>query len=213
VHLVREADGPPDGALVLLHGRGADERDLLGVLDVLDPERRLVGLTPGAPLHLPPGGRHWYVVPRVGFPDHDTFHASLDGLCGFLDEWLAERGIPWERTVVGGFSMGAVMTYAVTLGAGRPAPAGALALSGFIPTVEGWSAGVEGRRGLPVAIAHGRADPIIAVDFARAAHTRLDEAGLAVRLWETDAGHTIDAAIVGDLAAWTDARIPTTASP
>jgi phospholipase/carboxylesterase len=210
VHEVREADGTPEGALVLLHGRGADEHDLVGLLDVLDPERRLVGLTPGAPLRLPPGGRHWYVVPRVGFPDHDTFHASLDGLTAFLDGWLAERGVPWERTVLGGFSMGAVMTYAVALGPGRPAPAGALAMSGFIPTVDGWSADLERRRGLPVAITHGRTDPIIAVDFARRARERLQAAGLDVRWWETDVGHTIDPAIVGDLVAWL-ASLPTAA--
>ena len=55
-----------------MHGRGADEHDLAPFLDLLDPQHRLVGLTPGGPLFLPPGGRHWYVVPRVGFPDPDA---------------------------------------------------------------------------------------------------------------------------------------------
>ena len=68
-HQIRPAAGEPRGALVLLHGRGADEHDLLPFLDLLDPQRRLVGVTPGGPLFLPPGGRHWYVVPRVGYPD------------------------------------------------------------------------------------------------------------------------------------------------
>ena len=75
-HRIRPAAGEPRGALVLLHGRGADENDLYPLLDLIDPKRRLVGLTPGGPLSLPPGGRHWYLVPRVGYPDHDTFHAS-----------------------------------------------------------------------------------------------------------------------------------------
>ena len=79
----------PDGALILLHGRGADEHDLVPVLDVLDPERRLVGLTPGAPLPGPGGGRWWYHVPRVGFPDPATFHSAYPLLTGFLDGWLA----------------------------------------------------------------------------------------------------------------------------
>ena len=51
---VREADGTPEGALVLLHGRGADELDLFPLLDYFDPERRLVAATPRAPLALPP---------------------------------------------------------------------------------------------------------------------------------------------------------------
>ena len=50
------AAGEPEGALVLLHGRGADEHDLFPLLDLLDPERRLLGITPGGPLALPPGG-------------------------------------------------------------------------------------------------------------------------------------------------------------
>ena len=132
VHLLRESAGEPAGALVLLHGRGADEHDLVPVLDALDPERRLVGLTPGAPLPGPGGGRWWYQVPRVGYPDPETFHASYARLTGFLDDWLAERGMGWERTIIGGFSMGCVMSYAVGLGPGRPSPAGILALSGFI---------------------------------------------------------------------------------
>ena len=56
---VRPAAGEAEGALVLLHGRGADELDLFPLLDLFDPERRLVGATPRAPLALPPGGWHW----------------------------------------------------------------------------------------------------------------------------------------------------------
>jgi phospholipase/carboxylesterase len=74
VHVVREAAGAPEGALVLLHGRGADEHDLVPVLDVLDPERRLVGLTPGAPLTPPQGGRWWYHVSDIPIPTASTPH-------------------------------------------------------------------------------------------------------------------------------------------
>jgi predicted esterase len=52
-HRVRPPVGEPEGALVLLHGRGADEHDLYPLLDALDPERRLLGVTPGGPLSLP----------------------------------------------------------------------------------------------------------------------------------------------------------------
>ena len=64
----RPATGEAQGALVLFHGRGADEDDLFPLLDVLDPPRRFDGYTPRGPLSLPPGGAHWYVVPEVGFP-------------------------------------------------------------------------------------------------------------------------------------------------
>jgi phospholipase/carboxylesterase len=190
VHLIREPAGEPQGALVLNHGRGSDERDLYGLLDELDPERRLLGVTTGAPLtNVPPGGRHWYLVPRVGYPDHDTFHSSYGLLTEFLDGFLGERGIGWERTVIGGFSMGAVMSYSVALGPGRPVPGGLLAFSGFIPTVDGWQPDLAGREQLPVLIHHGANDPIIPVEFGRRARELLDAGGLAPEYVETDAGH------------------------
>jgi phospholipase/carboxylesterase len=180
----------PRGALILNHGRGTDEHDLHGLLDELDPDRRLLGVTPGAPLtDVPPGGRHWYLVPRVGYPDPRTFAESYSLLAGFVDGLLSDRGIEWDRTVIGGFSMGAVMSYAVALGEGRPSPAGVVALSGFVPTVEGWRAELGARHGLPVLIHHGRNDPIIEVRFARQANELLTDGGLDVEYLETEAGH------------------------
>jgi phospholipase/carboxylesterase len=206
IHLVREAAGEPEGTLVLLHGRGVDERDLFPLLDVFDSRRRLTGITVGAPLRLPPGpGKHWYVVERVGFPDPETFQATYAELTRFLDEELA---LDWSRTVIGGFSMGAVMSYAVGLGPERPVPAGVLATSGFIPTVEGWEPDLESRPHLPVAIAHGSADPVISVEFARAARDRLQAPGLPVLYRESDGmGHTIDPRMVPELAEWVQARV------
>jgi phospholipase/carboxylesterase len=197
VHLLREPTAEAEGALILNHGRGTDERDLFGLLDQLDPERRLLGVTTGAPLtNVPPGGRHWYLVPRVGYPDPATFASSYELLTGFLDDLLAERRIDWERTVIGGFSMGTVMSYAVGLGPRRPSPAAILAFSGFVPTVEGWRPELEGREGLPVLIHHGRNDPIISVEFARSAHELLAGAGLDVEYVESDAGHWLPPEIV-----------------
>jgi phospholipase/carboxylesterase len=190
VHLLREPAGEPEGALVLNHGRGTDERDLFGLLDELDPERRLLGVTTGAPFtNVPPGGRHWYIVPRVGYPDPETFRSSYRLLTGFLDDLLAERGVGWDRTVIGGFSMGAVMSYSVALGPKRPVPAGLVALSGFIPSVDGWQPELAGREGLAVLIHHGANDPIISVEFARQAKALLEAGGLEPEYIETDAGH------------------------
>jgi len=187
-HLSRPAAGEAEGALILLHGRGVDEHDLFGLLDLLDPKRRLDGHTPGGPLALPPGGRHWYAVPRVGHPDPDTFFASLER----LEEFVDATGFPPERIVLGGFSQGTAMSYALGLRAGRPRPAAILALSGFIPTVPGWEADLEARAGMPVAIGHGTQDPIIGVEFARDARQRLEAAGLDVTYHESPIGHTID---------------------
>jgi phospholipase/carboxylesterase len=189
--LIREAASSPAGAIVLTHGRGADADDLQPLVDLLDPEGRLLGVFPRGPLVLPPGGRHWYIVREVGFPDADTFLPTFDELAGHLDSLLAEREIPWARTVLAGFSQGAVMSYALALGAGRPRPAAILAFSGFIPTVEGFDLALDEPDGLPVSIAHGSLDPVISVEFGRAARERLTAAGFDVRYREDPVAHTI----------------------
>ena len=124
------------------------------LLDALDPERRLLGLTPRGPLSLPPGGAHWYAVEEIGFPDPATFLSTYDAVAA----WLDGLGLDWERTILGGFSQGAVMSYALSLGRGRPRPAGVIALSGFVPTVPGFELDLEPP--LPrFAIGHGDARP------------------------------------------------------
>ncbi len=203
VHRERPAAGQPDGLLVLHHGRGANELDLLGLADVLDPEQRFHVVTPRAPLTLPGfPGHHWYVVPRVGYPDPETFQAANADLAAFHDELAERTGIGPERTVLGGFSMGSVMSYALGLGGDRPVPAAILAFSGFVPTVEGWEPSLDDRDGLPVFIAHGRRDPVIEIAFARQAKELLETGGLAVEYHESDAAHHIDPADVPRAAAW-----------
>jgi phospholipase/carboxylesterase len=189
----RPAAGEAEGLLVLHHGRGADEQDLLSLGDVLDRERRLHVVTPRGPLQLPGWpGHHWYAVPRVGYPDPETFAAARAALAAFHDGLWERTGVGPERTVLGGFSMGSVMSYALGLSGDRPAPAGILAFSGFVPTVEGWAPDLGSRPDLRAFVAHGRHDPVMAVDFARRARALLEAGGIAVDYHESDAAHHID---------------------
>ena len=199
----RPAAGEPLGLLVLHHGRGTDETDLLPLADALDPDRRLHVVSPRAPLSLQGSpGFHWYLVPRVGYPDPETFYAAYDQLSALHDELWERTGLGPAQTVLGGFSMGTVMSYSLGLGADRPAPAGILAFSGFVPVVEGWSPSLADRTGLRAFIAHGRHDPIIGVELARKARDLLEAAGLSVEYHESDVAHTIDPVHVPAAARW-----------
>jgi len=203
LYLERPADTGPEGLLVLHHGRGTDERDLLGLADMLDPARRLRVVTPRAPLTLPGSpGYHWYLVPRVGHPDHDSFDAARAALAELHDRLWEETGVGPGQTVLGGFSMGSVMSYAMGLGDDRPAVAGILAFSGFLPPVEDWEPSFEGREATRAFVAHGRRDPIIGVEFARRAREQLEAGGLAVEYRESDLGHQIDPSHLVDATAW-----------
>lgn len=189
---------------MLLHGRGADERDLYPLLDVLDPGRSLIGVTPRAPLHLPPGGAHWYAVHEIGYPDPTTFSETYAQASSWLDRLADETGVPPARTILGGFSQGAVMTYALGLGAGRPHPAALVALSGFVPTVPGFELDLDSPH-LPIAIGHGALDPVISVEWGRRAQRLFEEAGVKPLYRESPyMGHSIDPGFLEELQKWID---------
>jgi phospholipase/carboxylesterase len=208
----REPAGEPQGVLVLFHGRGTDEHDLAPLLEVIDPERRLLGVTPRGPLSLAPGGAHWYIVARVGYPDPETFHASYARTSAWLDALAERTGIPPERMVLGGFSQGAVMSYALGLGPDRPRPSAIVALSGFIPTVRGWEPDLE-RPLPPVAIGHGTYDPVIPVQFGREAKRLLEEAGDEVLYSESPLPHAIDQRFLETLRPWLAERLSARSYP
>jgi phospholipase/carboxylesterase len=207
-HVVRPARGEPAGALVLMHGRATSEHDLAPLLDEFDPEQRLVGISPRGPLSLPPGGAHWYAVRQVGYPDPSTFLATFELVSGWLDSLPGALGVPIGSTVLGGFSQGTAMAYSLGLGGGRPRPAGILALSGFIPKVEGFEIDLSGLERFPVAIGHGEYDPVISVEFAREARELLEGAGASVLYRESPMAHSIDPGYIPELRDWLKTTLP-----
>lgn len=189
---------------MLLHGRGADEHDLFPLLDLLDPTRRLLGVTPRAPLSLPPGGAHWYRLGGLPTPEPESFLASTRLLAAFIDD----LPFPCNRVVVGGFSQGCVMSWATALGPGRPRPAGIIAMSGFVPRVPGYDLDPGRARGLPVAVAHGSLDPVIPARFGAEAAAAMEAAGATLTRLETAVPHTIDPAWIAPLRALVAVAIP-----
>ena len=146
-------------------------------------------------------------MPRVGYPDPDTFGAAFRSLAALHDELWSRTGLSPAQTILGGFSMGSVMSYSLGLSGERPAPAGILAFSGFVPVVDGWSPSLEDRRSTRAFIAHGRNDPVMEVGFARRARELLEGGGLEVEYHESDAGHHIDPAHVPAAVDWLAATL------
>ena len=207
-HALRPPAAEPVGAVVLLHGPGATEQDPLALLEVLDPQRRFGAACPRGTMNVPGAiGYQWYIDREPGYPQRDTFEQSY----AVLDEWLqvfAQRtGIPPERTILGGFSQGATLAWALVLGPGRPKPAGLLAVSGFIPRVSDLELGDGNLDGLPVAICHGEHDPKVPVALARSAQERAQAAGAQVLYRESDVPHILDPRVVPDLVGWFGERL------
>jgi phospholipase/carboxylesterase len=195
---VRQPDGKAQGAIVLLHGRGADEHDLFPLFDLIDPSRARVGVTLRGPLSLPPGGAHWYELAGIPTPETDTFMSSYEQLVRWLRDFYATTGFGPGDTVIGGFSQGCVMAHALTFAADGDRTAGLLAFSGFMPEVDALELAPEEKAGLRVAIGHGTADSVIPVDWSRRARVTLQTAGLDVYYRESPMEHSIDPSFARD---------------
>jgi phospholipase/carboxylesterase len=124
-----------------------------------------------------------------------------------LEDFLREQGVAYDRLVLGGFSQGGVMSYALGLGKGRPRPAALTVFSSFIPRVDGFAFDLSPPLP-PVAIGHGTLDPVIGVEWGRQAREVLEAAGAEVLYRETPMGHQIDPSFVGEVAEWLRGIIP-----
>ncbi|HYI44790.1 MAG TPA: phospholipase [Actinomycetota bacterium] len=206
VYRVRPAAAEPEGLLVLFHGRGADEHDLFPLFDILDPDKRLLGATPRGPMTMPPGGAHWYVVKRVGFPDPASFWPTFERASSWLDALVEESGLDYSSVALGGFSQGCVMSYALSFAADRPAPAAMMGFSGFIPEVEGLDLDLTSPT--RVAIGHGTYDPVIEVSFGRDARERFEAAGADFMYREYPLPHTIDPDYLQEVSEWLSGSVP-----
>jgi phospholipase/carboxylesterase len=100
------------------------------------------------------------------------------------------------------------MSYAMSLGPGRPRPAGLVAMSGFLPRVDGWPLEPGRLAGVPVAVAHGSLDPVIGVGYGRAAADTLEAAGVDVVRLETAVPHMVDPGWIEPLRALVAEAVP-----
>jgi phospholipase/carboxylesterase len=204
----RPATAGAKGLLVLHHGRGTDENDLFELADLFDPKRRLHVVTPRAPYPFPDStGYRWYAPGAPGSPEPQSFEAARARLAALHDELWERTGVGPSQTILGGFSQGASMSYALGLAAERPAVAGILAMSGFMPTLDGWEPSLADRTSTRVLIAHGTNDPVLGVAFASQARDQLSAAGLAVEYLESPSAHHIDPRALANIAEWIAATL------
>jgi phospholipase/carboxylesterase len=210
VHRVVEpvrSGGGKSPALVLLHGRGADEHDLLGLAEYFSD--RLFILSARAPFKFQWGGGFaWYDILQVGQPEPRMFMESYSKLMQFLEDIRAGYPIDPAQIFIGGFSMGTIMSFAVTL-ANPEMIAGVLGNSGLIieqtELVYQW----QKMKDKPVFLAHGIHDQVIPVSFARRAKKLLDDAHAALEYHEYPFDHQISEESLEAMANWLEGRLET----
>ena len=193
----REAEGRSPG-LLLLHGRGADEMDLMGLEGALDPQLMIVSAR--APFRLG-WGYAWYGMAEVGNPDEETLHASVAELREFIPAMVEAYDIDPDRLFLLGFSQGAVMAAAMALLIPEQIR-GVIMHSGYVPTDSRLDLRPEAIRGKPFFVAHGIYDQVIPITFGRAARDYLTEAGADLTYREYPIAHSISEESLYDLSEW-----------
>jgi thioredoxin len=188
--------------MLLAHGYGADERDLGGLLGYLDPEGIFATVMPRGP-HAAPGapGFSWYDMTAP--PTPETFADALAALDETLDEACAAQGFPRSEAIVGGFSQGAGLALALALRpSDRPHPAGVLAMSPFLPGLDGLELDDAAVGSIPVLVQHGTHDPMIPVKQSRTLARALRSAGVPTVFREYPMEHQVALEGLQDAHAW-----------
>jgi len=191
-----------DRLLVLLHGFGADERDLGGLLGYLDPGGRFVVVLPRGPIAAPPGFS-WFDPVAIDdgamAANQAAAAAAVDAL---VDAACAEHGLERSQAVIGGFSQGAGLALTVALGPGAGVrPAGVLAMSPFMPA-DRLALDTAQVGDVAVLLQHGTDDPMIPVARTRDLAAALHDAGLPVVYGEYPMGHEVSLESVTQAAGW-----------
>lgn len=181
------ASGNPRSTVVLLHGWGANDRDLLSIAQELNlPDCQFI--FPNATFAHPgmPGARMWYELgSQLEFDrDPDGIAASRTAIAELLDRVAIETNIPLSRTVLAGFSQGGAMT----LDVGTRLPlAGLVSMSGYLHAdLDADAVTIK-----PALVMHGSADPVVPFGAAGRVCNALKQVGIEVEFHEFAIGHGI----------------------
>ena len=211
-------DGP---VVVLMHGYGAPPEDLVPLFRVLDVPREVRFVFPAAPIALDPrlpagaSGRAWWPldmgelneiaasgdIGRLQTMDPPALAEARKSLESLLDALTRELSATPDSIVIGGFSQGAMLATDLVLTTER-AFAGLAILSGTLVRKNAWQASAPARKGLPVLMSHGRADPVVPFQNAEALRDVLVDAGLQVEWLPWSGGHGIPDGAVERLSAF-----------
>ena len=211
VHLTQPPRTPSSGPpplLVLLHGVGSNESDLIGLAPYLDG--RFFIISARAPVELGPGMYGWFHVmldPVTPVINPDEAERSRLILLQFINEATQAYGSDPHRVYLLGFSQGAIMSLSIALT--RPDTlAGVVGMSGrILPEVLPHAAPPEAMRGLPVLIVHGTEDPVLPIQHGRAARDLLSALPVSLTYREYPIGHYVSEESLAEVAAWLRDRL------
>lgn len=216
--------GGGDGPIVLLlHGFGAPGDDLVPLADVIQVPGKTRWLFPEAPLPLNMGfgdSRAWWIIDFARIQEDRAagrvrdlsveipqgLALARDRFLVFLKELPRQLSIDYKKTVIGGFSQGAMLTCDAVLQTNYPF-AGLVQLSGNLLAQAVWGPLMTQRRGLPVFQSHGAKDDILPHVGAERLRDALNQAGLLVEWHSFRGGHEIPEPVLQRLSVFITKRL------
>ena len=201
----------PTASIIILHGLGADGNDFVPVAHELDltqvgPVRFVFPHGPTRPVTINGGHvmRAWYDILGTDIARRED-EAGLRASQALVEALIAQeraRGIPASRIVLGGFSQGCAMTLMAGLRHSERL-AGLLGMSGYLPLADTTAAERSAANaGVPIFLAHGRSDPVIALARATASRDALQALGYAVEWHDYPMPHSVCAQEIADINRW-----------
>lgn len=185
--------------IVALHGRGSNERDLLGLAPYLPNE--LLWISPRGTFKLGLDGYEWFQLAQVGKPDPIRLAKAVDTLDTFLDEIAEHYPVDREKLFLLGFSQGTVvsLSHALTYPA---CVTGVIGQSAYLPLDSGLQIDEEGVQHKPFILTHGIHDSVLPVEWARRSRDVLKSLGADVEYHEFSMGHEVTAESLAVIEAW-----------
>ncbi|WP_175795718.1 alpha/beta hydrolase [Burkholderia anthina] len=207
---LRPADGRPAGRLLLLHGVGGNETNLLNLAGTVDPRIEIAFVR--GPLTLGPNQHAWFPVrfgpngPEIDAARAEASRAQLIALLRALGARDVEPAPPALPTVIAGFSQGGIMSASVGLTSPVDVAAFAVLCGRILPEIDPLIAPRDALSPLHALVMHGRFDDKLPVAWADTADAKLTALGVAHDTRLYDAGHELTVQMARDFGRWVDAR-------
>jgi len=190
--------------ILALHGRGSNERDLIGLAPYLPSE--LLWISPRGTFELGPDSYEWFQITQIGKPDPIRLGNALNTIDRFIDEIIDSYPVDKNKFYLLGFSQGSIvsLSYALT----KPQRvAGVIIQSGYMPQEAGLKIEEAGLKSKPFILTHGMQDPLLPIDWARRSRDILQKLEVNLEYHEFNIGHNITAESLEVISAWLEKQL------
>jgi len=196
------ASGYP--TILALHGRGSNERDLIGLAPYLP--QKFLWISPRGTFTLGSNSYEWFQITQIGKPDPIRLANALQMIDNFIDEIIANYPVDKNKLYLLGFSQGSIVSLSYTLTKPQKI-AGVIAQSGYIPHESGLQIDEAGIKNKPFILTHGIQDPLLPVDWARSSRDTLQKLGVNLEYYEFDMAHNINEESLAAVGAWLEKQL------